>query len=86
MSMESDIKDFIHRVVVRAENKEARPREIAMALELRQRMEEYYEELQDAVMGGMVGFDELVNVRIDGKAEVRFPNTDKFSEWLNEHI
>ena len=86
MSMESDIKDFIHRVVVRAENKEARPREIAMALELRQRMEEYYEELQDAVMDGMVGFDELVNVRIDGKAEVRFPNTDKFSEWLNEHI
>jgi hypothetical protein len=86
MSMESDIKDFIHRVVVRAENKEAHPREIAMALELRQRMEEYYEELQDAVMDGMVSFDELVNVRIDGKAEVRFPNTDKFSEWLNEHI
>lgn len=85
MSLESEVKDFIQEVVVRAEKGEASQREIAQARELRVRLNEYYEFLQDMVYEGTICFDRTVAVSMDGN-QIRFPNEDSFAEWLHGYL
>ncbi len=81
MSLESEIHEFISDVTVRATNGEAHPREIAMARELKSRLDDYYDEIRQAIDEGRVTFDASVTVQVDGK-RIKFKNIDGVAEWI----
>lgn len=84
MSLESEIKEFIHTVTEQAEAGIVDDRSIAMARELHSGLLDYYDELFEAVQDGRVKFDSSVTIAIDGQS-IKFQNENQFAEWLHEY-
>lgn len=77
MSLESEIKKFINTTL----NNNPNSRQVAMAMELRAGLNDYYAEIQEVIENGKVKFDLSVTVAVDGQ-KIKFDNIEKVAEWI----
>ena len=61
------------------------PRQLAELLELYAQLDEYYNDIQEAIFDGSLKLDESVIVKIDN-ISVKFSDIDKAAEFIDDHI
>lgn len=81
MNIEQAVRDFARQVIAQGENKEATQKGIAQALELHASLDDYYDEIQQAILDGMVKFDQSVTIKVDGKT-IKFQGIEGVAEWI----
>ena len=61
------------------------PRQLAELRELYAQLDDYYNEIQEAIFDGSLKLDESVIVKIDN-ISVKFSDIDKATEFIDDHI
>ena len=61
------------------------PRKLAELRELYAQLDDYYNDIQEAIFDGSLKLDESVIVKVDG-ISVKFSDMDKAAEFIDDHI
>lgn len=81
MSLEQQVNEFASSVIQQYEAGQAGQREIAQALELIAKLDDYYSEIQESILNNGLKEDCFVVVKTEGKV-IKFSNIDQVAEWM----
>lgn len=81
MNLEQMVFDFSQKVIQQGETREATQKGIAQALELHASLDDYYDEIQRAILEGNVKFDQSVTIKVDGKT-IKFQDIEGVAQWI----
>lgn len=79
MNLEQMVFDFSQKVIQQGEAREATQKGIAQALELHASLDDYYDEIQRAILEGNVKFDQTI--KVDGKT-IKFQDIEGVAQWI----
>ena len=60
-------------------------RQLAELRELYAQLDDYYNDIQEAIFDGSLNLDESVIVKVDG-ISIKFSDMDKAAEFIDDHI
>lgn len=81
IGIEKQLKELTAQII----DNSPTPRQLAEIRELYAQLDDYYNDIQEAIFDGSLKLDESVIVKIDN-ISVKFSDMDKAAEFIDDHI